>query len=170
MSTAFPKASFAAPVLRALITAGADSTAVRITAPFLLGCGINLAGALLRRKCYQILGDLFTFELALRENRRLVTSGPYAFVRHPSYTGGLLCVVGTLMVCLTRGSWLVECTDVVPRSWKAYLTLWGAMISLGTAGLMLRMRKEDVLLKQAFGKEWEAWAQRVPCWLFPGLY
>ena len=129
-----------------------------------------MAGALLRRKCYRSLNDLFTFEISLRKNHRLVTTGPYAFVRHPSYTGAILCVFGTFMVYLSSGSWLVECTDLAPRSWKAYLALWGALVSLGSAALVPRMYKEDALLKQAFGKGWEAWARRVPCWLFPGLF
>ena len=36
--------------------------------------------------------------MSLREGHELVTSGPYAFVRHPIYTGILVAVVGTVLV------------------------------------------------------------------------
>ncbi len=43
--------------------------------------------------------------MSLREGHELVTTGPYAFVRHPIYTGILLAVIGTTLV---RGiPWIV---------------------------------------------------------------
>jgi protein-S-isoprenylcysteine O-methyltransferase Ste14 len=35
--------------------------------------------------------------MSLREGHELVTSGPYAFVRHPIYTGLMLAVVGSAL-------------------------------------------------------------------------
>ncbi|KAI9593808.1 hypothetical protein BDF19DRAFT_446979 [Syncephalis fuscata] len=38
------------------------------------------------------LGRFFTFKLGVSKDQRVVQSGPYHFVRHPSYTGALLVV------------------------------------------------------------------------------
>ena len=47
---------------------------------FLAGLAFVGAGALLRLWSYDTLGELFTFEVLLRPNRKLITSGPYAYV------------------------------------------------------------------------------------------
>lgn len=46
-------------------------------------------GGAIRIACYRELGRLFTYELTIREKHRLVTSGPYSIVRHPSYSKSL---------------------------------------------------------------------------------
>ncbi|THH04358.1 hypothetical protein EW146_g10201 [Bondarzewia mesenterica] len=48
---------------------------------FILGAASALAGALLRKWCYDTLGRLFTFEISIMPGHELVTSGPYAWVR-----------------------------------------------------------------------------------------
>lgn len=42
------------------------------------------------------------------------------------------------------------------------------VISNGT--VLLRVAKEEQMLKRAFGKQWREWAKRVPYKLFPGIY
>ena len=49
-----------------------------------------------------ILGSNWGMPMTLRENPELVTGGPYAFVRHPIYTGIIFAMLGT---ALTVGSW-----------------------------------------------------------------
>ncbi len=44
------------------------------------------------------LGRNWGMPMSLRKGHELVTSGPYAFVRHPIYTGILLAVLGTAIV------------------------------------------------------------------------
>lgn len=40
------------------------------------------------------MGHLFTFEMSIREDHRLVTDGPYAWIRHPGYTSVLCTFMG----------------------------------------------------------------------------
>ena len=36
--------------------------------------------------------------------------------------------------------------------------------------VLLRMSKEDMALRNQFGKKWDDWAKRVPYSVFPGIY
>lgn len=75
----------------------------------ILGALAVFFGASLRLWCFHALGRLFTFEVTIHPTHTLVTSGPYAFVRHPSYTGVWLTLVGSTLVALAPGSWIPEC-------------------------------------------------------------
>jgi len=55
-------------------------------------------GGLIRLECYRQLGTMFTFEMSIRKDHMLVTSGPYGIVRHPGYTGILLVISGMLLL------------------------------------------------------------------------
>ena len=45
----------------------------------------------------------FTFELAILKDHALVPTGPYAWVRHPSYAGALLSAIGVTTAQLCPG-------------------------------------------------------------------
>lgn len=96
------------------------------------------------------LGKEWSLTARLVEGHRLVTAGPYAFVRHPIYTGmfGML-----LATALTYSHWLGLLLGVI--------VFW-----LGT---IIRVRSEERLLRAAFGAEFAAYAQRVPA-VLPGVY
>ncbi|EIW84539.1 hypothetical protein CONPUDRAFT_151555 [Coniophora puteana RWD-64-598 SS2] len=51
---------------------------------FITGALLALAGSQLRLLCFRTLGKHFVFNVALKKNHRLITSGPYSIVRHPS--------------------------------------------------------------------------------------
>ncbi|KAF8210971.1 hypothetical protein K438DRAFT_1808557, partial [Mycena galopus ATCC 62051] len=84
-----------------------------LTPLFLLGAALSLAGTAIRVRCYAILRSLFTFQLSIRADHHLITTGPYAVVRHPSYTGALLAGTGAVLCTLAPGAWAVEC--LAPR-------------------------------------------------------
>jgi len=65
-------------------------------------CVIGLAFAIWARVH---LGRNWGMPRAVKENPELVTSGPYAYVRHPIYTGMLFAMVGSAMVF--GWSWLL---------------------------------------------------------------
>ncbi|KAJ7749419.1 hypothetical protein B0H16DRAFT_1319342 [Mycena metata] len=138
-----------------------------LTPLFLTGAALNIVGSAVRARCYATLRTHFTFELGLKQDHQLVTTGPYAIVRHPSYTGALLASVGVLMCTFAPGEWAMECTRLFTRRGAA--AIWAAVL-LGVVGLRGRMKREDQMLKERFGKEWETWATRVPWWILPGVY
>ncbi|KAG6895813.1 hypothetical protein C0992_012315 [Termitomyces sp. T32_za158] len=138
---------------------------LRLTPLSLTGSLIAIAGARLRLECYHALQEFFTFEVTVRPNHRLITHGPYSYVRHPSYTGMVMVFIGTCCWFASPGSWIRRSGKV----WKVFI-VGLMMVYLGLlVGLMQRMPKEDELLKETFAEEWEDWARRVPYWLVPGI-
>jgi protein-S-isoprenylcysteine O-methyltransferase len=68
-----------------------------------LGSALVLVGVALRLWAARTLGRYFTRSVLVREGHRVITSGPYRFVRHPGYAGVLVVQVG---LALTLGNWL----------------------------------------------------------------
>ena len=62
-----------------------------------------LAGIALRWYAATALGKYFTFDVAIHSGQTLIEAGPYRHIRHPSYTGALLTLVG---FGLALGNWL----------------------------------------------------------------
>ncbi|KAI0764662.1 hypothetical protein C8Q74DRAFT_1173734, partial [Fomes fomentarius] len=139
---------------------------------------LTAAGALLRLACFRALGALFTFELTIHPAHTLVTSGPYAHVRHPSYTGVFATLVGATGVMLAPGAWLREAW-LAPRirahalgalvAW-AWVAFWLAKVAYAGRSTMRRVLTEDHELRRVFGPVWEEWAARVRWRLLPGVY
>ncbi|PFH49778.1 hypothetical protein AMATHDRAFT_146926 [Amanita thiersii Skay4041] len=158
-------------ILSSLVFTNHDSpNSIRCTPLYLIGTSLVMLGGYIRYRCYKEMGKMFTFEMCIRRDHELVTSGPYSIVRHPAYTGTLCTCVGMLTWQLSPGSWVRECgalSSVLGQiAFWTYLTL----VSTICSGLMLRMSKEEEALKSKFGKAWEEWAERVRYKLVPGLY
>ena len=95
------------------------------------------------------LGKQFSFEVTIQKNHRLITTGPYRYVRHPRYLGVLLVTLGFALVF---------------RSWIGLLILL-PLISV----LIWRMVDEEALLYQEFGEAWKTYRERS--WrLIPFIY
>jgi protein-S-isoprenylcysteine O-methyltransferase Ste14 len=62
-----------------------------------------VAGGQLRRHCFRMLGDSFTYDVRVRAGQAVVERGAYRYVRHPSYAAGLLLFGG---VGLALTNWL----------------------------------------------------------------
>lgn len=94
------------------------------------------------------LGEMFTassgFGVRLPEGQRLVTGGPYRYVRHPMYLGVILAGIGGLLLY---------------RTWSMLI------FALLMFGLVLRARREEQALRDLLGDEWCAYMGRVPAWL-----
>lgn len=126
-------------------------------------------GAYIRLSAYGGLGRNFTFTLAAPD--RLITTGVYGYMQHPSYTGQMLLTIGCAMLFLR---W-----DGVPACWvsgERLETVRGLGVVVGTgvigfAGLMLgaRVVDEEGMLKEKFGQEWVTWHRRTSRFV-PGLF
>jgi protein-S-isoprenylcysteine O-methyltransferase len=68
---------------------------------FYLGIALMLAGLALRWYSIRVLGKSFTYTVATRDGQTVVEAGPYRWIRHPSYTGALLTLLG-VFVCMTN--------------------------------------------------------------------
>ncbi|HEY8100165.1 MAG TPA: isoprenylcysteine carboxylmethyltransferase family protein [Burkholderiaceae bacterium] len=51
-------------------------------------------GGVLRRYCFRALGQYFTAAIKVTPDQPLIQHGPYRWIRHPSYTAGLLILAG----------------------------------------------------------------------------
>ena len=74
------------------------------TTLFIFGLVLMLAGMALRWYSIRVLGASFTVDVATRPGQEVVESGPYRWVRHPSYTGSLITLLGVLLCCLNLAS------------------------------------------------------------------
>lgn len=115
-----------------------------------LGTLALLGGVALRWCAILTLGRYFTVNVAVQHGHRVVQSGPYRFVRHPSYTGVLLALLG---VGLAMHNWLSLAALLVPV----------------TLSLAYRIRVEEAVLAEALGDDYRAYARRTKR-LVPGVY
>ncbi|KAI0322916.1 hypothetical protein OF83DRAFT_273721 [Amylostereum chailletii] len=143
---------------------------VGVTGVFIVGVSLIACGALLRVACYRTLGTLFTLKLMLRKEHRLITAGPYAYIRHPSYTALLCIFMGTGLVAFGPGSLTMEHGWLRTSPGRVYLFVWLLLRGLSSVNLVGRTIYEDGFLKEKFGKEWEIWARTTPYRLLPWVY
>jgi protein-S-isoprenylcysteine O-methyltransferase Ste14 len=81
------------------------------------------------------LGKYWSGDVTIRQEHRLIRSGPYRFVRHPIYTGMLLALIGSVLVV------------------GEYRALVGFAVIL--VGFINKARKEESFLQIQFGPEFE---------------
>jgi len=129
----------------AVFPAGAVGVAFSLVTVALAICSVWLVMAAVRT-----LGKQWAVAARLVEGHRLVTEGPYQFVRNPIYTGllGMLIATG-FALC----------------HWKRLILA----IAVFSIGMVIRVRAEEKLLRSAFGEEFEAYVRRVPAFL-PGIF
>lgn len=110
-----------------------------------------LAGGLtLRWLAILWLGRLFTVDVTISKEHVMVESGPYRWLRHPSYTGLLLAFAG---IAALMWNWLSMVAILVP--------IWLA--------LAVRIRREEDALGSQFGAAYRAYCERT--WrLVPWVY
>ncbi|TFK89395.1 ICMT-domain-containing protein [Polyporus arcularius HHB13444] len=141
-----------------------------ITPSFAVATVLLVCGAAIRQRCYNELGRFFTFQLTVLKEHKLVTSGPYAIVRHPSYAAGVAAILGLIMAEMMPGTYPVE-SGFMDSYWvRAVMWAWTGWLLLLCVIILQRPSKEDEVLRKEFGEQWKDWAKRTPCKLIPHLY
>jgi len=81
---------------------------------FWAGCVLFGLGLVLRWYSIVYLGRFFTVNVAIHSGHEVIDTGPYRFIRHPSYAGALLAFLG-LALCLAN--WWSLVLIMVPVLW-----------------------------------------------------
>jgi protein-S-isoprenylcysteine O-methyltransferase Ste14 len=113
-----------------------------------LGLAVGFIGITFREWAVITLGSYFSRVVEIEEGHRIITTGPYHWIRHPAYTGMILVYVG-LGLAIGSGA--------------------GALISslFVICATIYRINIEETVLSTAFGDQFDEYARRR--WrLFPG--
>jgi protein-S-isoprenylcysteine O-methyltransferase Ste14 len=102
--------------------------------------GVIVLGIVLRQWSVFVLGAFFTVQVQVREGQTVVDTGPYRFVRHPSYTAIVLSFVGI---------------GVALENWLSVL----ALMIVPTIGLVVRIRVEERALLAALGEPYREFSR-----------
>lgn len=118
-------------------------TALSWTPVALAGLGVAVFGLGIRTWAVRTLGKFFTLHVQAQSDQLVVTNGPYRYVRHPSYTGAILMLVG------------------MPVMLAAYASaaVFGALF---LAWIGVRVRQEEAVLEAALGEEYGAYKRGTP--------
>ncbi|APO73370.1 phospholipid methyltransferase protein [Rhizobium etli 8C-3] len=102
------------------------------------------------RRTHKELGRNWSITLEIRDQHQLISSGPYAFVRHPMYSSFLLMGLGQAFLL---SNWFVGLAGLV-----------------GFAVLFfLRVDKEERMMLEIFGPQYRAYMDRTKR-IIPFLY
>jgi protein-S-isoprenylcysteine O-methyltransferase Ste14 len=117
---------------------------------FVIGIVLMIAGIAIRQWAVAVLGQFFTTDVRVHSGQTVVDSGPYRWVRHPSYTGLIMTLAG---LGLALGNWAALASLVV----------------VPTAALVIRIRIEERALLEGLGEPYRRFAAGRPH-LLPGLW
>ena len=106
------------------------------------GMAVMVAGLLLRWWSVRTLAQFFTVDIAIHPGQTLVRRGPYRLLRHPSYTGALLTVLG---FGIGLGAWVAALVAFVPIA----------------VAFLHRIRVEERMLADAFPDAYPAYARET---------
>lgn len=131
--------------------------------------GFIFVGAFIRLSAYGGLGRNFTFHLSNPD--RLITSGVYQYMQHPSYTGAALLTFGMAGVLVRWDAaagacwmqpWMMQLLDGYGY---IFAVSWGIFF---VGVIRMRVADEERMLKEQFGKDWEEWHRQTKRFI-PGI-
>jgi protein-S-isoprenylcysteine O-methyltransferase Ste14 len=118
--------------------------------PVVVGLTVTIAGIGLRIWAIRELGRFFTYAVLIHEGHRVIDTGPYRRIRHPSYTGLLM---GMLGLGIALGTWVSVPACFVPA----------------LAAFTWRLLSEEQVLAAELGEPYRAYMRRTRR-LVPGLW
>lgn len=117
---------------------------------FIVGLVMVVLGMALRQWAVRTLGQFFTVQVQVRSGQTVVDTGPYHWVRHPSYTAIIVSFAGI---------------GVALENWLSLL----ALLIVPTIGLVVRIRVEERALLTALGEPYRRFSSSRAR-LIPGIW
>lgn len=112
-----------------------------VAATFWIGVSVQVVGLAIMVWARIHLGRNWSATVTIKQDHELIRGGPYRFVRHPIYTGGLIAVLGT---AIALGEW---------RGLLAVLIVFVA--------LWRKLRIEERWLGETFGADYSKYRVEV---------
>lgn len=109
---------------------------------FWIGIALMFSGLAFRWYAIRALGKFFTRDVATRPGQYVVDTGPYRWIRHPSYSGTLLMLLGTGLA----------------------MTNWASLLAILAGALMghaYRVHVEEQVLCRNLGDAYRDYARRT---------
>jgi protein-S-isoprenylcysteine O-methyltransferase Ste14 len=107
---------------------------------FVVGAVVGWLGLLLRWWCFVALGRYFTVVVKTSSDQKVVDRGPYRILRHPSYTGLLMALLGC---------------GVMLGNWVGALATFAVLL----AAVVYRLRIEERALIASLGDAYQVFAK-----------
>jgi protein-S-isoprenylcysteine O-methyltransferase Ste14 len=109
--------------------------------PFWLGAAVTLAGLLFAVWARLYLGTNWSRSVTIKQDHELITTGPYAMVRHPIYTGILTGLLGTAIALSQVRGFIVLVLF--------FLAFW------------IKLRLEEQWMRSQFGETYATYAHET---------
>lgn len=115
-----------------------------------IGVTMIFGGVFFRNYAIYCLGKQFTSKVQIVDNHQLITIGPYRFLRHPSYTGAYLAMIGIGILLQT---WLMLCLLATAVFYAYYK----------------RIEAEEATLSAFFGEKYQQYQSQSKR-MFPAIW
>lgn len=120
-----------------------------------MACGIIIVigGFALRLWSIQTLGRFFTSTVEVVGEQPVIRTGPYAWVRHPSYTGALLIALGLLLMMRSMFGFAFLALTVVPAyAYRIRVEENVMVVELGAPYARYRREVSALVPRSTFGR------------------
>ena len=109
--------------------------------PFWLGAAVTIPGLLFAVGAREHLGSNWSRSVTIKQDHELITTGPYALVRHPIYTGILTGFLGTA-IALSQVRGVIGFVLI-------FVVLWA------------KLRMEEEWMRSQFGETYATYAHQT---------
>ena len=117
---------------------------------FAIGMALFVIGLLIWVYSILTLKQYFTYSVATVENHKIITTGPYKFIRHPGYLGQLMIFLG---ISISISNWISFLFMMIPVS----------------IGYLYRISIEEKFMSEQLGEDYQFYQERTKK-IIPMLY